>query len=522
MAGSFEMKTGPLVSVLIPTFNRRRTLPAALSSVLRQRYANIEVFVIRDGGDGVQDIVGFFNDPRIVLIDREENRGKAFSLNEALVLAKGKYVAYLDDDDLYYSNHVGVLVGCLERRTDCKVAYSDLYRTYCRVKPDGGREVLGKVLEVSRDFNRFVMLYFNHTLHVSLMHHRDLLDKTGPYNENLDVLIDWDFTRRASFFSDFHHVCEITGEYFSPVGECDRISVIRRRNQDDYLRNVMTIRTSRPSKPWPMIGDVSIILSTEQLDQRARQTMLSIWRHTFYPYKVYLPLTAAEIATLNIEMPNVVPVPVSVGELKERRIDEALAGCEGEYTAVVPCGFPVGELWLEESLYPLVSGFADHCAFELEGATEQLWAFVVRTDELRLARKEFSHLSVRDSLVACGVSIRRVSPEEIPFQLDQSLAQARLAGEQSDWRRAAGILEYASEHYGNGLWLNALTAEAYFKAAQYDRSAELCRQINRRRPIVDTLLLEAKVNRKTDNFELAINLLQRAMQILEGTGSVWT
>jgi tetratricopeptide (TPR) repeat protein len=221
-------------------------------------------------------------------------------------------------------------------------------------------------------------------------------------------------------------------------------------------------------------------------------------------------------------MPNVVAVPVGMGESEEKRIDEALAVCEGEYTVVVPCGFPVGELWLEESLYSLVNGRAYRCALELEGSTEQLRAFVVRTDELRDARKEYAHLPIRDSLVAFGVSIRRVSPEEIPFQLDQSLAQARLAGEQSNWRKAAGILEYAAEHYGNGLWLNALIAEAYFKSAQYDRSAELCHKVNSQRPIVDTLLLEAKVNKKAGNDRAAVDLLERAIQILEGTESVWT
>ena len=428
MAGKFEMKEGPLVSVLIPTFNRRRTLPVALSSVLRQEYRDIEVFVVRDGGQSVSDIVGSFNDPRINFIDRDENRGKAFSLNEALMRAKGKYVAYLDDDDLYYGNHVGILVDRLENRTDCKVAYSDLYRTYCRTGANEDREVLGKVLEVSRDFDRFVMLYFNHTLHVSMMHHRDLLDKTGPYNESLGVLIDWDFSRKALFFSDFCHVCEITGEYFSPVGDSDRISVVRRRNQDDYLRDVMTIRTTRPAKPWTMIDDVSIILDAERFDQQLKGTLLSIWRHTFYPYQVYLPLPEAEIATLNIEMPNIVTVPVGEGDSRQRRIDRALAICEGQYTAVVPSGFSVGELWLEESLYPLVNGLATDCAIKLEGSNERFEGFVVETDDLRRARNERGDLSISESLEACGVHIRGVLPEEIPFQLDQSLAQARLAG----------------------------------------------------------------------------------------------
>jgi len=96
---------GPLVSVLVPTFNRRRYLKEALAGLLGQTYGQFEAIVVNDGGEPVADVVERFADPRLVLIERRENRGKAASLNQALALASGKYVAYLDDDDLYYPQH---------------------------------------------------------------------------------------------------------------------------------------------------------------------------------------------------------------------------------------------------------------------------------------------------------------------------------------------------------------------------------------------------------------------------------
>ncbi|MHC4891251.1 MAG: glycosyltransferase family 2 protein, partial [Planctomycetota bacterium] len=102
MARDNERKVGPIVSVLIPTYNRRRYLPVALSSVVHQDYNNLEIFVIRDGGEDVCDVVSSFDDPRIIFINRKENRGLPFTLNEALVRAQGKYVCYLGDDDRYY------------------------------------------------------------------------------------------------------------------------------------------------------------------------------------------------------------------------------------------------------------------------------------------------------------------------------------------------------------------------------------------------------------------------------------
>ena len=134
--------------MIIPTFNRPQYLHHAVASVLRQSHRDLQIIVVNDGGVSVDNIVNSFRDPRLMLIDRKENLGKAHSLNEALGRADGKYVAYLDDDDLYYPDHIETLVGALENETDCKVAYSDFYKAYCRVSANGGRQVLSKVVEV--------------------------------------------------------------------------------------------------------------------------------------------------------------------------------------------------------------------------------------------------------------------------------------------------------------------------------------------------------------------------------------
>ncbi len=59
-------KAGPIVTVLVPTFNRRRYLAGALASVVRQSYRNLQIIVINDGGEDVSDIVNSFGDPQKV------------------------------------------------------------------------------------------------------------------------------------------------------------------------------------------------------------------------------------------------------------------------------------------------------------------------------------------------------------------------------------------------------------------------------------------------------------------------
>jgi len=415
-----------------------------------------------------------------------------------------------------------MLVNVLENQTDCQVAYSDLYGVYCKVRPDGSRQILGKVVEVSRDFDRFFMLCFNHTLHVSLMHRRDLLEKTGPYNEQLNVLIDWDMTRRLVFFSDFYHVYDITGEFYTAVGKSDRISVQRRRDEREYARNILAIRTTRPAKPWTKIKDMSVIFITERLNKQAGETLGLIWRHTFYPYKIYLPLPRSDLGRLDSTVPNMVPVPVDPLASEAQRIDAALARCEGEYVAVVPSGFDIREMWVEDSLYALINNTSvTGEGLELEGSTDTHWAAVLNKGDLQHARNSFPDMPIRQSLKAAGVVLRRLRPDQIPFQLDQLLGEGRLAEQDGDCAKAAEIFEYIAGHYQNHLWMKTLAAGAFFKAGSYARAAELSREVNQQRPTVDTLLLEAKVKREEKKFSSAIELLERAEQILEGKELLW-
>lgn len=509
-----EKNSGPLVNVLIPTFNRPGYLYKAIASALGQIYRNIQIIVVNDGGHNVSDIINSFNDERLIFINRKDNRGKPFSLNQALSRAEGKYIAYLDDDDIYYPNHIGSLVYALENQTDCQAAYSDLYKVICNTLPDGRRKVLAKELNISRDFDRLFMLLFNHVLHVSLMHRRDLIDKTGSYNEQLDVMIDWDMTRRLTFFTDFHHIYEITGEYYQPQGDCDRISVRQRKNRDKYLRNILTIRTTRPAKPWSKIKDMSIIFTTQQFDKLAGDTIKSIWHSTFYPYMMYLPLPESDIARLKTDMPNLTLVPVDPFTSSTGRLDASLERCEGEYITIVPNGYPVKSMWVENSLYALINNPSDNEVIELEESTDNLWAAVTKKDVLLHARKSFPDLPVRDSLIASGARLRKADFKEYPFQFDNLLTEARTAQQEGNWHQAAEIFQFIEKQNYNELWMKKLTARALYKSRDYNRAAELCRQINTTRPTVETLLLEAKILKDKNGFNNAITLLEEAECII--------
>jgi hypothetical protein len=146
---------------------------------------------------------------------------------------------------------------------------------------------------------------------------------------------------------------------------------------------------------------------------------------------------------------------------------------------------------------------------------------VLRTEELRKARLRFGRLSIRDSLRAAEIETRAVRPEEIPFQFDQWLTEAKSAEKDANWAKAARMYESMIQHYGNELWMKSRAAEAFYRACEFDRAAELVRQVNEHRPTVDTLLLEARLGKRNKDFRPAIELLENARQMLEGRKLVW-
>lgn len=93
----------PKVSVIIPAYNRANTIGAAISSVLRQTEPNFELLVVDDAStDHTKDIVREFRDTRVELIELSQNGGSSVARNTGIKAARGRYVALLDSDDLWF------------------------------------------------------------------------------------------------------------------------------------------------------------------------------------------------------------------------------------------------------------------------------------------------------------------------------------------------------------------------------------------------------------------------------------
>jgi len=204
-------KDDPLVSIIIPTFNRPEDLCNAIYSVLNQTYKNFEIIIINDNGCDVSKIIKTFKDGRIKYYQHVTNKGLAATRNTGINQSKGKYIAYLDDDDEYYPNHIETLVRLLES-SQSKIAYTDADKCIYELK-NGNIYLKKKFVEHSEDFDQTRLLFQNYIPVLCLMHEKSCLNEVGLFDETMRVHEDWDLWIRLTYQHNFEHIKKTTCSY---------------------------------------------------------------------------------------------------------------------------------------------------------------------------------------------------------------------------------------------------------------------------------------------------------------------
>ena len=182
----------PLVSVVIPTYNRADLVPRAIHSVLAQSYAPVEVIVVDDAStDGTATVMAGITDPRVTYIRCSANRGVSAAKNIGVRASKGELLAFLDDDDVW-------LPGKLEKQV-LLFGSPEVGLVYC------GIEVVdreGKRLGAYRPYKRgliYEALLFKNYLHTSaVVVRRSCLEAGHLFDEGLIAFEDYDLWLRIA------------------------------------------------------------------------------------------------------------------------------------------------------------------------------------------------------------------------------------------------------------------------------------------------------------------------------------
>lgn len=190
------MIDGPLVSVVIPTYNRLEPLKRALASVLFQSYRRLEVVVVDDGSsDGTVDYLHTVDDERLKFVANEVNLGAAAARNIGIASSCGKYVAFQDSDDVWLPDKLEIQVSELESSgPDVSVSYSQVVRV------DGANVALVPAIAGNTgpaDIFR-ALLQENVVPLPAAVVRREALESTGAFDVQLPRLQEWELWLRMA------------------------------------------------------------------------------------------------------------------------------------------------------------------------------------------------------------------------------------------------------------------------------------------------------------------------------------
>jgi glycosyltransferase involved in cell wall biosynthesis len=198
-----------MISVIISTYNRAQRLKKAIESVLNQTYQDFEIIVVDDKStDNTKEVLESFKDPRISVIYRKRNSGcDVVPKNQGIMAAKGEYIAFLDDDNIYRPDHLAVLRQAMKEDERLDLVYGDrwIVDETGTVKPQLG---------MTSDFDPPTLMKRNFIDTSDVLVKRQALIDVGGFDETVKKYVDWNvYVRMLKTGKRFKHVPVVITDY---------------------------------------------------------------------------------------------------------------------------------------------------------------------------------------------------------------------------------------------------------------------------------------------------------------------
>lgn len=194
----------PEISVIIPTHNGARFIPHAIRSVMSQDFSDYEIIVVDDGSDDgtASEIRRQFPEVRVF---SQSNGGPARARNHGIRVARGRYVAFLDDDDLWEPQKLSKQVRLLQSRNDLSMVFTD----WVPFRDDGtiGRASSRSTL-MEGDLVRNIFLYSG-VATPTVMVRKAILESVGGFDEELHIGEDDNLWMRIALDAGVSHIPEV-------------------------------------------------------------------------------------------------------------------------------------------------------------------------------------------------------------------------------------------------------------------------------------------------------------------------
>jgi len=176
-------------------FNGEDFLRESIESILNQTFKDFEFIIVDDGStDGTKRILSEYRekDSRIEIIINEKNIGLTKSLNKALKMTKGEYIARHDADDISLSQRFEKQIEFLQNNPDVKIL-----GTYAHIISQNKKLLKKEILPTSDLEIRKLLIKRNSFVHSSIMIKKEIFDRVGLYNEQFKTTQDYELWFRA-------------------------------------------------------------------------------------------------------------------------------------------------------------------------------------------------------------------------------------------------------------------------------------------------------------------------------------
>lgn len=242
----------PIVSVAIPAYNSARWLPETMASVLKQTFSELELIVVDDGStDDTPEVVKQSADDRVRYV-HQENRGLSAARNTGILTARGKYIAFLDADDLFRPNKLARQLALFEADPALGLITCgyDLIDESGRLIGEERPWLDAPVIDLR------TVLFKDPLLPSTLLVSRVWLDRIGLFDESLRRYEDWEYAVRAtqagckmacakaSLLAYRRHRANMsTARHLVPVATADAVGFMTRFfNRDDLPTEIRALK----------------------------------------------------------------------------------------------------------------------------------------------------------------------------------------------------------------------------------------------------------------------------------------
>ncbi|WP_309607216.1 glycosyltransferase family 2 protein [Phenylobacterium sp.] len=287
-----------LVTVVLPTYNRARTLPRAIASVLNQDYRNLELLIVDDASsDDTAQVVAAISDPRVRYLPLPRNGGASHARNAGLAQARGAFIAFQDSDDEW-------LAGKLEKQVAAALAAGDPAVTVFHPKIVLGKDeharygrhrvcCMPAIAPGDRDFIRLIH-ESNLISPQALLISREAFNRAGFFDEDLVNNEDWAYGIELFYKTKVVFIEDpLVMNYLQP----DSISMLRRRGARAQLRVIQKLRKYPEARAPTIAGHAARIgwsIAKLGYPGRGRTLLLHSLRLDGRPWRTWAQLVVTQ------------------------------------------------------------------------------------------------------------------------------------------------------------------------------------------------------------------------------------